>query len=147
MGKRLDVLNQLTTDLLGIASVNLVTGKHQLWESVKQRDLDAVFYQVEDVDVEQTAYPATTAAGDDDMQATLHVAVRAMTFNRSGETSAALENLKVNVEKTISTSTGLAALLINMTPVSFSEPGQVQDNYAFMGGTFDLSYAYNHANP
>ena len=81
------------------------------------------------------------------MQAILTVEVRGRVFSITDELVTPLDNLLENVEKTLISSTGVSAVVQDIYPVTDVSDEGVQDNFASMSQTFEVSYFYNHANP
>ena len=147
MSKKKTVVTAIETALKTISGIGAVVQVSEAFTQVEPDEFPILYIKDEVTERDRIAFPASDNTNINDMQAILTVEVRGRVFSITDELVTPLDNLLENVEKTLISSTGVSAVVQDIYPVTDVSDEGVQDNFASMSQTFEVSYFYNHANP
>ena len=141
------VLDAIETSLKTISGVGDVIQYTEGYTQIEPSDFPALLITDEVAERERIAFSHSTNANVIDMQALLNLTIRGRIFSITNETATPSDNLLGLVEKTLSTSTAVDALVKDIYPLTDVTDEGIQDNFSSFSQTYAVLFEYNHANP
>lgn len=144
MSSRSTVLSAIETALNASTGINRVTRNlENWWDWQPAVDMPGVTIIDRETAIERASYLST----GEDMEAMISLTCRGYVHDRNNDTMTKRTNLIADIEKAMTNSTAIDAVVAMVHPVRVDTDAGILENYSVFDSEFEVTYFYNHATP
>lgn len=144
MSSRSTVLTAIETALAASTGIRRVTRNMENWWDWRvDTEMPGVTVIDRETAIERLAYLST----GEDMEAMISLTCRGYVHDRNNDTMTKRTNLIADIEKAMTGSTGIDAVVAMVHPARVNTDEGVLENYSVFDSDYEIIYFYNHASP
>jgi hypothetical protein len=139
--ERHKIMDAVIAALRGVSGMATVSEEFKGYDELESKDFPACF----PIDANEEHEQFAIGSGEDTMVARLTLLVTAYVHSPIGDTRRLRTDMLRDINKALLNDTNLAALILDIQPVSVQTDQGIIENYSLWNQEFEITYLYNRS--